>query len=190
MALERSGIPCSFDDCSSSDTSSFSVIIDSGASLAISPCETDFIGTIKQLKLELGGMADGMAITGKGEVEWTFSTGGGKNVTIRTLCYLVPASEARLLSPQRLFNRSKGVTGRFVVEQDHCTLEFDRISPISIDYNSSNWLPTATSRNPNLQSSPSVNLSVTSDENQNLSPAKKRLLHWYARFGHRNLRDV
>ena len=85
---------------------------------------------------------------------------------------------------------SKGVTGRFVVEQDHCTLEFDGVSPITIDYNSSNWLPTATSRNLNHQSSPSVNLSVTSDENQNLSPAKKRLLHWHARFGHRNLRDV
>ena len=53
MALERGGIPHSFDDCS--DASCFSVIIDSGASLAISPCETDFIGTIKNLKLELGG---------------------------------------------------------------------------------------------------------------------------------------
>ena len=83
VAIERGGIPHSFDDCT--DASFFSVNIDSGASLAISPFETDFIGTIKKLKLELGGMADGMTITGKGGVEWTFSTGGEKNVAIRTL---------------------------------------------------------------------------------------------------------
>ena len=49
VALERGGIPHSFDDCT--DVSFFSVIIDSGASLTISPFETDFIGTIKKLKL-------------------------------------------------------------------------------------------------------------------------------------------
>ena len=67
VALERDGVPHSFDDCT--DASFFSVITDSGASLAISPFETDFIGTIKKLKLGLGGMADGMAITGKGGIE-------------------------------------------------------------------------------------------------------------------------
>ena len=41
MALERGAIPHSFDDCT--DASFFSVIIDSGVSFAISPCETDFI---------------------------------------------------------------------------------------------------------------------------------------------------
>ena len=69
LSLERGGIPHSFDDCPT--TSSFSIIIDSGASLSISPCVSDFVGVIKDVKLKLGGMANGMAITGKGEVEWT-----------------------------------------------------------------------------------------------------------------------
>ena len=47
-------------------------------------------------------------------------------------------------------------------------------------------LPTAR----NLQFNPSINLSITSEDNQNLSPAKKRLLHWHYKFGHRNLSDI
>ena len=35
-----------------------------------------------------------------------------------------------------------------------------------------------------------MNLSDTSEENQNLTPVKKRLFHWHSRVGHRNLRDV
>lgn len=127
----------------------------------------------------------------QGRSRMSFSTWGRKNIIIsRTLCYHVPDSDASLLSPQRLFNMSKGETGRYFVEQDHSTLEFDGISPITNDYNSSNWLPIAPSRNMHLQSSPSVNLSVTSDENQNLNVTKKQLLHWHSRVGYHNLRDV
>lgn len=68
---------------------------------------------------------------------------------------------------------------------------FDGVSVIIIDYDSGNWLPMVTSRNLNLQLSPSINLCITSGENQKLTLAKKRLLlHWHSTFGHCNLRDV
>lgn len=37
---------------------------------------------------------------------------------------------------------------------------------------------------------PSINLCITSEENQNLIPAKKRLLHWNSKFEHHNVSDV
>ena len=92
------------------------------------------------------------------------------------------------MSPQRLFNKAKGICGKYTVEEDYSTLQFEGVSPLIINYNSRNWLHTVTARN--LQYSPNLNLCITSDENQNLSPAKCRLLHWHYRFGHINLRDI
>ena len=93
---------------------------------------------------------------------------------------------------------NKWVSGNFIVEENHSTMEFDWISPITIDYNYIKWLPTATAtatvtataRNLNMQLYPSINLCITLDENQNITPAKKRLLHWHSRFGYCILRDA
>ena len=75
-----------------------------------------------------------------------------------------------------------------MVEQTQATLKFDGLSPLEIDYDSRNWLHIATCRN--IKWTPSLNLTITNDNNQNLSPAKRRLLNWHYRLGHRNLRDV
>jgi hypothetical protein len=133
-------------------------------------------------------MANGMIIEGKGIVEWTFSGKENKRLTVKTLCYYVLDCKARLISPQRLFNKDKGVSGKFAVEQTQATLKLDGLSPLEIDYDSRNWLPIATCRN--IKWTPSLNLTITNDNNQNLSPAKRRLLNWHYRLGHRNLRDV
>ena len=97
-ALTRGGIPRSFDDCVGLGDL-FAIIVDSGASLSISPHKSDFIGPIQPVNLRLGGMADGMIIEGRGKVEWSFKTQNGKTLTIKTLCYYVPDCKARLLSP-------------------------------------------------------------------------------------------
>ncbi len=68
-ALLRGGVPQSFDDTTSFGDTSFPVIFDSGASLSISPDKSDFVGHIQSLNLKLGGMARGMNIERKGNVE-------------------------------------------------------------------------------------------------------------------------
>ena len=163
-------------------------MIDFGTSLSISPCKSDFLGNMKKVNLRLGGMENGMIIEVKGEVEWTFSTGGGKNITIRALFYYVPDYKARLSSRQRLFNTGKGFSGSYIVEDEHSTLAFDGLSPLVIDYDSINWLPTATACN--LKFNHSINFCVTCDDNQNITLTKKRLLHWHYIFGNLNLRDI
>jgi len=58
--------------------SKFSVIFDSGASMAISGCKEDFgSDQIKPLPspLKLGGLENGMTIAGTGMVNWSFVTG-------------------------------------------------------------------------------------------------------------------
>ena len=63
--LVRGGIPHSFDDTFGFYESSFSIVIDSGASLAISPYTSDFAGNMNKVNLRLGEMANGMIIEGK-----------------------------------------------------------------------------------------------------------------------------
>ena len=170
----------------------FSVIFDSGASLAISPSKDDFVGPIQQLPTErrLGGMAAGMLIEGIGTVRWTFQI-GTQFLVVNSRCYYVPDSKARLISPQRLFNKQRGIIGSFLVEEEHCTLTFKDRPPLIIDYDTRSHLPIGLAKNHSQLGSPiQANLAVLSEENQNLSPGQKLLLEWHARFGHKSFQSV
>jgi hypothetical protein len=102
------------DELESSKVACFPVIFDSGASVAISGHKTDFIGDIVPpfRELMLGGMAKGTRVEGIRLVHWTFHN-GNETLTLALRCYYVPACHVHLLSPQRLFNASKGITGQF-----------------------------------------------------------------------------
>ena len=84
----------------------FPVIFDSVASL------DDFVREIKvpDKPQRIGGLVLGLPINGKGTVEWRTAT---ENVVIRTQAYYVPNCYVRLISPQRLFNKDKGIIGEF-----------------------------------------------------------------------------
>ena len=170
----------------------FPVIFDSGASLAISPCADDFVGPIQKLPTErrLGGMAAGMLIEGVGTVRWTFQS-NGKFLVVNSRCYLVPDSRARLISPQRLFSKKQGISGKFIVEEDNSTLQFDGLPPLTIEYDSRSHLPTALAKNHSQIGSPiQANLAILTEENQNLTPSQKLLLEWHFRFGHKAMPAV
>jgi hypothetical protein len=65
--------------CFGADRGQVSIILDTGASLAITPNADDFIGpvTVPPGERRLGGMAQGMPIEGVGTVCWTFTAEDG-----------------------------------------------------------------------------------------------------------------
>jgi Integrase core domain. len=169
----------------------FPVIFDSGASIAITGDRSDFVGPLRAppAGLTIGGMARGAAVEGIGLVKWKFKTSTGAMI-LSVTCYYVPACSARLLSPQRLFNKKKGIAGSFSVEEDHATLLINENPPFIIDYDSTTFLPVGLASNAAQSPSiiqPNVNLCITEDANQNLTSSQKLLLTWHYRFGHRNL---
>ena len=168
----------------------FPVIFDSGASKAISGNLDDFAGPITPAppNLTLGGMANGMKIEGEGTIEWSFYD-GTNTVIVRTQCYYVPQAKVRLLSPQRLFNKNQGTGGVFMVDEYKATLKFDNTPSLSIPLDSRNYLPIGVGRNASMMG-PQSNLSIADDENQNLTPSQKLLLHWHDRWGHMGLQKV
>ena len=165
--------------------SSFPLIIDSGASLAISPSEADFIGPITYYATErtLGGMAGGIKIKGIGKIAWSFKTEQGI-LTVHSKCYLVPNASARLLSPQRLFSAANNINGRFSCMEKFASLEFDNVGSLKIEYDPNNHLPIALAKNLSGTQA-QINLAILNDENQNLTPSQKLLLTWHSRFGHK-----
>ena len=168
--------------------SSFPVIFDSGASLAISPSSHDFVGPIIPLPDDrrLGGMAGGMPIAGIGKIAWTFQTPKG-NLTVHSKCYHVPNAGARLLSPQRLFSAAHGVSGSFNCAENSATLTFDGVGSINVPYDSNNHLPISLAKN---LTGVQANLTILDESNQNLTPSQKLLLLWHVKFGHKSFATI
>jgi hypothetical protein len=101
------------------------IIFDTGASLAISPYRSDVIDdpTLLAKPTQLGGMGKGLHIEGVGTVAWTFMAKYKSEIQLRVKAYYVPAAKARLLSPQKLFNKKSGVFGHFYGDEDKFTLQ-------------------------------------------------------------------
>ena len=89
------------------------VNFDTGASLAITPDQSDFDGplTIPKGDLRLRGMANNLKIDRLGAITWTFSNGAAGEVVVQGMACYVSKSEAWLLSPQRLLDMSTVVQG-------------------------------------------------------------------------------
>jgi Integrase core domain. len=166
------------------------VIFDSGASIAITGDKKDFVVPLQALPagLTIGGMARGAKVEGIGLVRWKFKTPTGTMI-LSVTCYYVLACGARLLSPQRLFNKKKGLVGSFSIEEDHATLMINDNPPCIIEYENTTFLPVGLAWNATQTTKmlhPSANLCVTNEANQNLTPSQKLLMTWHYRFGHCN----
>ena len=173
----------------SATPSTFRVIFDSGASLAISPNKDHFVGPIQPCSKFLGGLANGMKIEGIGTIQWSFKSSAGL-LTIHSKCYYVPNAKACLISPQRLFKASEGVTGAFIVKENKAELTFDGVGTLSIPYDDKSYLPIATAKNFALGGVPQANMILLDEENQNLSASQKLLLLWHHKFAHKSMKVV
>jgi hypothetical protein len=174
------------------------VIFDTGASLGITHDIQDFDGplTIPDCDLRLGGMANGLKIEGIGPVTWTFSNKDGTEVQIRSQCNYVrqcnyvPQSKMRLISPQSLFNKEKGVNGWYKGDEESFRLQFDGCPCLIVEYDPRNHLPIGQARIGGSGMLPQVNFALTNEGNQNISAGQKLLLNWHFRFRHLNLPAV
>jgi hypothetical protein len=159
------------------------VIFDTGASLAITPELSDFVSPRKPLArpMKLGGMANGIEIKGIGIIAWTFTAKDGTEVQIRTEAHLVPEAKQRLLSPQRLFNKKKGIFGSYSGDEDKFELKLNDNPIISVSYESRSALPIAEVL-VGPEPEPTVSLTILEPENQNLTGGQKLLLEWRYQF--------
>ena len=116
------------------------IVIDSGASYALTPFFEDFITPLKSCKIKsLQGLSSKADVKGKGLVEWTIVDMFGVVRKIQvTACY-VPSASIRLFSPQAYFNEHNG--GSYKMVKQKSTLTMVDGSELEFPYNYCSNLP-------------------------------------------------
>ena len=90
------------------------VIIDTGASISLTPVITDFVGEIEPADLDsLQGLSSKTKVCGQGIVNWKIQDMFGIVRTVSTKAYYVPDASTRLMSPQRFFQEHKSGHAKF-----------------------------------------------------------------------------
>jgi hypothetical protein len=97
--------------CFSSKLSS--LIIDSGASVCISPHKSDFI-TYNKSKLKIKDLSSSNHVAGEGIIWWSMHNALGTPIQIELLGYHLPKADVRLLGPQVLIT----TIGRQLLQAD------------------------------------------------------------------------
>ena len=82
------------------------IVIDTGASVSLTPNEKDFIGKIRPCGIkQLNGLSDTTEVIGEGVVAWTVRDALGTTRVIQTKAYYVPATTIRLFSHKCISRR-------------------------------------------------------------------------------------
>jgi hypothetical protein len=153
------------------------IIFDTGASLTISPFRSDFVSYPTPLArpTQLGGMGKGLQIEVFATVAWTFTAKDKSEIQLRVRAYYVPTAKARLLSPQKIFDKKRCVFGHFHGDEDKFTLQVGNCPKVEVPYCPTSGLPIGESLyGPQVE--PTVNISVMDEEKINLSPGKNLLI--------------
>lgn len=80
------------------------LILDTGASISISPYKTDFITPIKPVQqVKIKGIASGLNVEGIGDISYTFfNDNGEKQKLLLQGCLYVPQCSVRLICPRQI----------------------------------------------------------------------------------------
>ena len=188
------GAPLAWNFLSESSASTFSVTIDSGATITITPFRDDFVEYSAQTGSVLQGLAKGLPKDGTGIVRWRMQLDDGSYTEMEAPAYHVSTARCRLFSPQSYLQHKEATSAENVLESfviRGSTLRFEIADGkvASISYHPENNLPTCTMAN--VQPSPSVNQAcVTHTQNPNLTTAQKELMKWHYRLCHHGLAAI
>ena len=83
------------------------LIVDTGASVCISPRREDFI-SYSPSSIFIWDLSSSNKVAGEGMVRWSVRDVKGDLTTIEVPCYHIPKAEVRLLSPQVLLGLAGG----------------------------------------------------------------------------------
>jgi hypothetical protein len=180
----------------------FPIVIDTGASLSVSPVKEDFIGEIiTNDDVTIKGLSHEIRVAGHGRVRWKLRDAFGKEDIVETDALYIPNGDVRLFSPQCWFQEHR--RGSMLVTHDSTTITSpnDEQIKLTIPYFYENNLPiifhdpmvkyniefgsfTSSHVRELMSEERKLFLSVADETNQNLTRAQKELLLWHWKFGH------
>jgi len=175
------------------------LIFDTGASISISPCHSDFVTPLREVQhITIKGVASGLQAKGIGDLSYTFVNNAGETQTLLLRnCLYVPDCAVRLTCPRQI----GAVTGNpndglyvtapgtvLVVEGKHTTIKYDSLSQLPVMFTKpgiSSYIQFATK----LQAH-STSLMFSSAVNQNLTKRQKQKLYLHELCAHEGFRNL
>jgi hypothetical protein len=117
------------------------LVIDTGASVTITPFQTDFITPLQPVQqTTIQGIASGLQVAGRGTVCYTFRNDDGEQQTVEiSPCLYVPQCTVRLLCPRQILAMtghntdgftSLSTTAHLTVEGKSTTLTYDSLTKL------------------------------------------------------------
>ena len=189
---------------------SMPIVVDSGASLSLTPHHEDFVEPPKSSDLtDLHGLSGTTKVLGVGTVEWMVRDLYGAIRTIRCQAYYVPGAKVRLFSPQRFFQERGGGKCEITKDQTSITLP-DNLGTITFPYHPSSNLPmmlpaaegavsqafVIDPRDKVFQDKGTTNdmssvfMNNADENNKNLTAAQRDLLLWHQKCGHADMQRL
>ena len=170
----------------SASSADMTAIVDTGASLCVSPFKEDFVNYEPLTGTVIKGLSKGAAIAGRGTLVWNVDV-GGTVVELKLRAVHVPTASHRLLCPQQLFQEWNPNMRKSELDGDSVVIHFPE-GDVECSFNKSN-LPELKLCSPKefKSSIEALNSCLLKEENHNLKPAQKELLRWHWKFGHLNL---
>ena len=179
------------------------LIVDSGASVCITPERSDFQpGTYRESNMKVRDLSSENEVLGEGSVLWPVVDTLGQVHVIELPCLHIPTAGVRLLSPQVLKHRHNiggsieddgihllGDNNVRLVAKYNSTTNLPELQLSDLPMSNSVWSDTFGDMNTHL-AAPSAHLSVIDVDNSNLTPSEKELLLWHQRLSHTNLAKV
>jgi hypothetical protein len=177
------------------------IVLDTGASTALTPIRKDFIGDLQEANTpEIRGISSALKVMGTGTIEWDVRDFYGVTRKIFTEALYVPGATIRLFSPQQYF-RIHGA-GDLYCDKDYCRLCLADGQEMTFPYDIGCRLPlmlpsqgfslnlVGFAKEEVRRLHELVHLSVADVRNENLTNAEKELLLWHFRFGHCDMARV
>jgi hypothetical protein len=178
------------------DLNELPIVIDTGASMSLSPNRNDFMGDLKAPNVsELHGLSNTTKVVGVGTVKWTVRDLFGVTRVISTQAYYVPEASIRLFSPQTYFQENDA--GQLLITARRSELTLSDGSVLEFPYNCGNNLPLMLPKvivpvglsfedTQVLMDGTQLRglMSVADEMNQNITASQKELLMWHWRLGH------
>ena len=151
-------------------------IVDTGASLTVTPFREDFVEWTPTTGKVIKGLTAGAEVAGVGIVSWNIEV-GGTTVELKLRALHVPSAQCRLLCPQQLVKEHKPkVATNPTIGEEAITIEFAE-GVVECFYNQSNLPMVRLSSTADLKANfATLRAMILEDNNQNLTAAQKELL--------------
>eukprot|EP00980_Cylindrotheca_fusiformis_P004423 scaffold945_cov82-Cylindrotheca_fusiformis.AAC.8 len=160
------------------------MVIDTGASISITPNKSDFVSRVTPSRLtSITGLTGSTQVVGSGTVEWTVRDCLGAVQTIRTTAYLENRAGSLLVEFNKtILTLADQSTLQFPYQANNIPMMLGATATVAgLDFHDMSYI----AGNPEK-----AFMSVADENNQNLTAAEKELLLLHAKLGHSHFQWV